>query len=145
MPCGVHNFAIVANAPPKTHIAPLNIDTSKKPWYALINAPLIGGPIRLPRPAIAKPIPMYVPTSRGLLRQTVKAAATPEMIVPEVKPNTTAKTIKLAFVLALLMQNAVIPVEKPPSANALMRPYLSARIPGIIRPKVDDALRMANK
>lgn len=43
------------------------------------------------------------------------------------------------------MQNTTIPVEIPAKANIFSRPNLSASIPGIMRPNVDEALMTASR
>lgn len=80
------------------------------------------------------------PLSRGSLGQREKAAADPEMMVPEAKPKTTEYTIKPALVVAEFIQKMTIPVTRPPSANIFNRSYLSASTPGMIRPNVEAAL-----
>ena len=83
--------------------------------------------------------------SRGSFGQRVKAAEAPEMMVPEVKPTTTEYTIKPALVVAKLKQNITTAVVIPPTMNAFNRPNLSANMPGMTRPNVDAAFKIASK
>src|SRR5271155_2428965 len=83
--------------------------------------------------------------SRGSLGQMVKAAEPPEIIVPEEKPKATEYSTNAAVVSALFKQKMTMPVIMPPSASMFNRPYLSASIPGMIRPNVEAALTIASK
>ena len=83
--------------------------------------------------------------SRGSVGQRLKAAEAPEMIVPEQKPKAIEYTTNAAVVFAWFKQRMMIPVITPPRASMFNRPNLSARMPGIIRPKVEAAFRIASK
>ena len=131
--------------PPNKHTTPLKIETSRKPPFLSIRVPFTGGPIRAARAATAIPIPIYVPILRVSLTIEVKAAVPPEMIVPEVKPNAIEYTTNPAVVLAWSKHKMVMPVLIPAIARILKRPNLSARIPGMTRPNVDAALRIASR
>lgn len=67
------------------------------------------------------------------------------MIIPEVNPNTTEYTTRAAVDFALFIQKMTIPLTMPAAAIMFKRPNLSAKIPGMIRPKVDAPLRTATR
>lgn len=134
-----------AKNPPTRHIAPLSMDDSKKLPCLATRAPFTGGPINAAIELKAIPIPIYVPRSRGLLTQMEKAAAAPDMIMPEVNPKTIEYTISAAVVSALFIQKMTVPLTIPAAAIIFKRPNLSARTPGMIRPNVDAPLRIATR
>lgn len=88
---------------------------------------------------------MYVPMLRGLFVHREIAADAEDMIVPDTKPKRTEYTMMAILVLGSLIQNTMIPVEIPANANVFSLPNLSARIPGMTRPKVDEALIIASR
>lgn len=83
--------------------------------------------------------------SRGSLGQTVKAAEPPEIIVPEENPKATEYSTDAAVVSALVKQKMTMPVIMLPSASMFNCLNLSASTPGMIRPNVEAALRIASK
>ena len=83
--------------------------------------------------------------SRGSLGQTAKAAELPETIAPQKNPKTTENSTNVTVVSALFKQQMTTPVITPASASMFNRPNLSASTPGMIRPNVAAALRIASK
>lgn len=90
-------------------------------------------------------MPIYAPAYCVFLIQSVKAADPPETIVPVANPTASEYTIKAGVDLASFKQKITIPVVIPPIVSTFRRPNWSASIPGIMRPKVEAALRIASR
>lgn len=142
-PWGVLALIVKTTSPPNTHVVPLNIETSKNPWYLLTRAPLTGGLIRAANEETPKAIPKYVPATLRSGITIESAAEAPEMIVPDQKPNTTEYTINAGLDTGLFRQNMIMPVIVPPKDSTFNRPNLSAKTPGMTRPNVEAAFKMA--
>lgn len=121
------------------------MEGSKNAPYLSNSAPSTGGPTSDEVDAKAMPIPMYVPRFCRLSVQTEKAADAPEMMVPEKKANATAYNTSAAVLFTVVMISTRMPVINPPRPKTFSLPYLSAIMPGMMRPNVEAALRMARR
>lgn len=66
-------------------------------------------------------------------------------IAPEAKPNATVQMTTPAIDRAGVQQNAMIAAEKAEIASKLNRPYLSATMPGKMRPADEAPLTMLTR